>query len=327
MKEYKNKDFLGRKILMIGIGFYDYEKCIVDRLRERGASVFYFQDFPESTLLSRLKAYRTKAISRHEEDIQAVARCENFDQVLIIKGVDLRIQFLKSLRENLPNSEFILYQWDSLARLDGIEKKLHFFDRIFSFDRLDVLAHPEMIFRPLFFREHSISKDQRMLDIDVAFVGWLHSDRFESIRRLQKDAAAMGLRSYIYIYTGWLTWLKLFFRGKAHDVYTRPLPYIELLNVFGRAKCIYDIPHPLQNGLTMRAIETLGMRKKLLTSASDIVNYDFYSADNVFVFRSNDVKMDKKFILTEPTSVDSKILERYTLDAWLDDVLLTNSDK
>lgn len=330
MSQFQNKDFLGRKILIIGIGFYDYESCIVGRLKERGASIFYFQDRPEKIrggLLSRCKAYRTRAIRHHENAILAEARAEDFDQVLIIKGIDLDISFIKSLRETLPNSEFILYQWDSLARLDGIEQRLHFFDRVFSFDRIDALSRPEMIFRPLFFRENSISKDHPIQDIDLAFVGWLHSDRLESVRRMQSEANAMGLRIFVYIYTGWWTWLKLFIRGEARQVHTQTLPYVELLKIIGRSKCIYDLPHALQTGLTMRAIETLGMQKKLLTSSLDIVNYDFYSADNVSLVGMNEVWLNKDFIFNAPSPVDSKILQKYTLDAWLDDVLLTSLRK
>lgn len=330
MSQFKDKNFLGRKILIIGIGFYDYENCIVERLKERGALISYFQDRPEKIragLLSRCKAYRARAIRRHEDAILAEARSENFDQVLIIKGVDLEISFIKSLRETLPDSEFILYQWDSLARLDGIEQRLPFFDRVFSFDRLDVLSRPEMIFRPLFFRENSISRDCPIQDIDLAFVGWLHSDRLDSVRRMQSEANAMGLRTFVYIYTGWWTWLKLLVRGEARNVHTQALPYVKLLKIIGRSKCIYDLPHALQTGLTMRAIETLGLQKKLLTSSLDIVNYDFYSTDNVSVVGMGETGLNKNFILATPNPVDAKILRRYTLDAWLDDILLTGLKK
>jgi hypothetical protein len=324
MTDVTYHDLEGRRILFIGIGFYDYERSIAQRIRERGAEIVVFQEQPEelrSGFFHHLQMHRAGAIRRHENAILAEARSRHFDQVLIIKGVDLRVSFLKSLREALHDSEFILYQWDSLARLEGIEQRLPFFNRVLTFDRQDSQSNPEMTFRPLFFRECTTVGDESIQDLDITFVGWLHSDRLEGIRRMQAEAKALGLKTFIYIYTGRWTWLKLFLRGDANNVHPRTLSYSELMAVVNRSKCIYDLPHALQAGLTMRAIETLGLKKKLLTSALDVVHYDFYSADNVRVVLPPDTGVDPKFVNSPPTPVDPVVLRRYSLDAWLDDVL------
>ena len=317
------RDLAGRRILLIGIGFYDYEHSIAARLRERGADLVVFQDQPpelQSGLRRWLQRDPDALIARHERRILDSAHAQPFDQVLVIKAVGLRLSFLKALRELLPHSEFILYQWDSLARLEGLEERLPLFDRVLTFDRKDALARPEMAFRPLFFREMPEAVEAQ--DIDVAFVGWLHSDRLESARRMQAEARNLGLSTFVYLYTGWLTWLKLALRGKAKDVHPRTLSYRELLAINMRSRCIYDLPHALQSGLTMRTVETLGMHKKLLTTAQDVVHYDFYCADNVRVVRLPETGLDRDFVMSAPTPIDPAVLRRYSLDAWLDDVLV-----
>jgi hypothetical protein len=323
MSHALRRDLTGRKILFIGIGFYDYEHSIAERLHERGAELVVFQDQPpelQSGVRRLVQRDPDAVLARHEQRILDAARSQ-FDQVLIIKAVDLRLPFLKTLRERLPHSEFILYQWDSMARLEGIEERLPLFNRVLTFDRKDSQVRPEMSFRPLFFRDTPTSHETPRSDIDVAFVGWLHSDRLESVRRMQADAKALGLSTFVYLYTGWLTWLKLLLRGQARDVHPRTLSHQRLQTINLRARCIYDLPHALQTGLTMRTIETLGINKKLITTAQDVVHYDFYNTDNVRVVRLPETGLDRDFVMTTPQPIDPEVLRRYSLDAWLDDVL------
>lgn len=324
------QDLAGRKILLIGIGFYDYEHCIAKRLRERGAELAVFEDLPRvlregvlAGLLRHLRWNTDGIVTRHEQRIIASARDRGFDQVLVIKGMGLRVPFLKALRDVLPKAEFVLYQWDSLCRLDGIEERLPLFHRVLSFDRRDAIERPGIEFRPLFFREApTLDLPQ---DIDVSFVGWLHSDRLESIRRMQADARAKGLTTHVYLFTGWVTWLRLAFKRNAADVHTRMLPYRDMLRIIARSRCIYDLPHALQTGMTMRSIETIGARRKLITTATDIVHYDFYCPSNINVIQAAAPALDPAFVAAPIAPIADEVRHRYTLDAWLTDVLRPNA--
>ncbi|MBG6079396.1 CgeB family protein [Rubrivivax gelatinosus] len=320
------QDLAGRKILLIGIGFYDYEHSIAMRMRERGAELTVFEDLPRvlregllAGLIRHLRWNTDGIVARHEQRILAAVHDSGFDQVLVIKGIGLRVPFLRALRDALPQAEFVLYQWDSLNRLDGIEDRLPLFHRVLSFDRKDANERPGIEFRPLFFREApALDLPQ---DIDVSFVGWLHSDRLESIRRMQADARAKGLTTYVYLFTGWLTWLRLALKRNAADVHTRTLPYREMLRINARSRCIYDLPHALQTGMTMRTIETIGACRKLITTATDIVNYDFYAANNIRVIQAGAPALDPSFVKAPIAPMADEVRHRYTLDAWLTDVL------
>ena len=326
MSDAPGRNLAGRRILLIGIGFYDYEHSIATRLRERGAAVTVFEDLPivlrEGLLagLQRHLRWNTEGIvARHERCILAAAREQGFDQVLVIKGIGLRVPFLRALRHALPKAEFVLYQWDSLNRLVGIEERLPFFHRVLSFDRKDTLERPDIEFRPLFFREAPALDLQQ--DIDVSFVGWLHSDRLELIRRMQADARAKGLTTHVYLFTGFFTWLRLALKRNAADVYIRTLPYRDMLRINARSHCVYDLPHAQQTGMTMRTIETIGSARKLITTATDIVNYDFYAAENIQVIQASSPSLDPTFLRTPLTPLPEGVLHRYKLDTWLDDVL------
>jgi hypothetical protein len=319
------RSIAGRRILFIGIGFYDYEEQIVSRLRARGAHLLASSDRPPilrgalAGLVNRVPALARALIRRHEQALlQQVAKL-SLDQVLIIKAIDLSVEFLRELRRLQPRAEFVLYQWDSVARLPGLAERLPFFDRVLTFDRPDALANPRWTFRPLFYREpgHGAVSE----DIDVSFIGWLHSDRLAGVRWMQQRAREQQLNAYVYLYTGFVTWLKLLMRGEARDVHPKPISYAKVRDLNLRSRCVLDLPHAAQTGLTMRAIETLGFRKKLITTGADIVNYDFYQAENVKVIAPGEWNIDPGFVRSPPAAVPEATRHRYSLDAWLEDVL------
>ena len=321
----------GRSILFIGIGFYDYEEQIAGRLAQLGAHVTVFQDQPlvlrEGPLAALVRRFRLSASAlqlRHERRILLSAETTRFDQVVVIKAVGLSKELLAGLRERQPQAEFVLYQWDSMRRLAGITERLPFFDRFLSFDRLDVQADDRMTFRPLFFRE-GLSTVSKVKDIDVCFVGLLHSDRLEFVRRMEAEAKSLGLRTYVYLFTGAWTWMRLKLRGAGRGVHVRAMSYTRLMELNLRSRCVLDLPHPAQAGLTMRAIETLGMQCKLATTSHDIVNYDFYSPKNVRLINNNEPILESSFVCDTLEAINPDIIRFYSLDFWLADVILGQS--
>lgn len=319
--------FTGRRILFIGIGFYDYERSIAERLRSRGAHVDSFLALPPamrhgiSAAPLRLAGADGSLVRRHENRILRLTREHAYDQVLVIKSTELRPEFLRALRDRQQRAEFILYQWDSLARMPGIDQRLVFFDRILTFDREDAMTHSRFSFRPLFYRQDCAPPQSPVRDqaIQICFVGWLHSDRLSIVRKLQASAESLGVNFEVYLYTGLRTFARLALHRNARDVHIRTLPYSKLIDCYRRATVIVDLPHARQSGLTMRAIETVGMGRKLITTARDVVSYDFYSSGNVQVL--GDVpRLDAAFLQEPAKPYADHVRRRYSLDAWIDDV-------
>jgi hypothetical protein len=321
--------FAGKQILFIGIGFYDYEKSIVERLRSRGAHVDSYLALPP---LLRQSAFATPLrlagiegmplIRRHERDILRRTGEAAYDQVLVIKSTELRPEFLHALRRQQRRAEFILYQWDSLARMPGIDERIPFFDRVLTFDRQDAMAHPNFAFRPLFYRHDVLHQNPAASGaiFHLCFIGWLHSDRLNMLRRLQAAAESRGITFQVYLYTGLRTFAGLLFSNNARDVHVRTMPYSELLECYRRATVIIDLPHAQQSGLTMRAIETVGIGRKLMTTARDVVNYDFYSSGNVRVIHGEVLQLDGEFLREPANPYPEHVRRGYSLDVWIDDV-------
>ena len=58
-----------------------------------------------------------------------------------------------------------------------------------------------------------------------------------------------------------------------------------------KSKIIVEIQRNDQIGLSFRIFEALGYRKKLVTTNTDVVNYDFYNPQNILVIDENNIEI------------------------------------
>ncbi|WP_233964984.1 CgeB family protein [Pectobacterium versatile] len=317
--------FSGLNILFIGIGFYDYEYAIAERLEQRGSYVDYWADTPSilrkkpwGGVIFRIPFLVRYLQKKHENKILSRVNSKKYDKVFFIKGVDISESFIIKLRENQCDSDFILYEWDSIKRNPILFDRFKYFDYIYSFDREDSINHSFIKFRPLFFRCEKM-KDDKVYDI--AFIGLMHSSRLEVVREIQKQAERLNIRIYVYMTTGILSWLRFLIKGDIKNLHVNNMSYQRVLEVNRKSHCVLDLPHPDQTGLTMRAIEALGLDMKIITTSTGIRSYDFFNESMINIIDINAPKLNKSFILSSSrldSSFNNKI--RYSLDYWLDEI-------
>jgi len=65
----------------------------------------------------------------------------------------------------------------------------------------------------------------------------------------------------------------------------------------------------------------LGMKKKLVTTNSDIVNYDFYNERNICVINRSSPVIPEEFYKTEYEEIPESIYEYYSIGQWVLGVL------
>lgn len=270
-------NLVGKKILFIGIGFYDYETIIKDILTERGAKVAYINSSKRTflwRLTQRMKLKKISSAIRSNYIINELYKKRDNDIVFVIKGENLFKRELNVLQENNVDAKYILYLWDSLIRHNNINFLLDFFKNVWSFDRVDCEKNPHIKFRPLFYR---VTNKPKFPVYDLSFVGWMHSDRLNILRHL-KDRL-QGRPYYLKLYMGAFQYfvkryLTRSLKSSDDDlIITKPISYDELQEIIKLSKTVLDISHVQQSGLTMRAIETLANGVHLLTTNSDIINY------------------------------------------------------
>ena len=95
------------------------------------------------------------------------------------------------------------------------------------------------------------------------------------------------------------------------------MDYDSVLEVMMASKAIIDLPHPDQSGLTIRSIEALGLKKKLITTNVNILKYDFYHPANIMLITPNNPTISKEFLHLDYVTLDQKIYDKYKVSEWL----------
>lgn len=323
-----------KKILLIALP--GYSDGIVTQMRNMGAEVDYLNDKPNDGVicktLGRLKInlYQTVIHNYYKKEL-AILKNKQYDYILVIRGEYTPADTLKLLKEYYPEAKVVLYMWDSLENNKGIEKKWYLYDKVFTFDRIDYLNNQEKLeFLPLYYYEEYLPK----IDLEgepeyaVSFIGTGHQDRIKIVKSVAKQCSKMGKNTFVYFF---LPHKFVYLQNKLknpyfkdvtmNDVHFKMLPFAKVYDIYGKSKCVIDIESPTQHGLTMRSIEMIGLKRKLITTNKDIVNYDFYNPNNIMVVDRNNFKVDLQFFDKPYEKIDDSIYEKYSLRNWILEVL------
>lgn len=323
------KPLTGRNVLLIGIGFYDYELAIADELRRQGATVFLYDELPSylrrGALASLLRSYKVDVrgqVRIHHEKILNEVSGHHIDHLLVIKGEHITPWLLDSLRAAHRKVQLISYHWDSLARYPSLVGLQSYFDKVYTFDVEDAKRFPGFNLRPLFYRPEITQKLSNAVNkiYDLSFVGWLHHDRLNQIQDIDQWSRKQGLSNFFYLYTGFFSKLRLRMQGKGNFVKSKSIKFADYVNLLHASAIIVDLPHPEQTGLTMRAIESIGAKKKLITSSKNISQYEFYNPNNILIIDPSEIVIDPSFITSPYNEIDDSIIKKYSLRSWVSDI-------
>lgn len=323
-----------RHILLIAPRFFGYEKEIKHALEICGAYVEYFDERPQNNFVTKAlirinRNFLKKRIRQYYKEILQSIRGNTYDYILVINPEAMSLEIVNLFKEQFQRSCFILYMWDSFRNKKGAQKMLHLFDRVFSFDRSDFNLNENIKFRPLFFVESyaALRKKKNERRFHITFIGTAHSDRYAIARSLKEFAEKKELLTFFYMYLqSPLIFrknklIKKSFRNASSNEFAyHPLPKEKILDTIENSVAILDIHHPAQSGLTIRTLEILGAGRKLITTNTDIINYDFYQPQNIFIIDRDNLEINDSFLNSEYVPIDDRILYRYSIMGWIEEI-------
>lgn len=318
----------GSKILFLSWPFYQYPKAIENKLEELGASVTTFLSAPTDNFLKIRFLEKFEVLKkRYFQQIIEEIKGNQFDFIFVINAAIFPEYFIKELMGKFVNSKKILYSWDSLAVYPNAINYHKYFDIIFSFDAGDVEEYDYMKFLPLFFCDDLFDKNNGQINnykYDMSFIGFGHTERYSFIHSVEKQAKRenwntcfkLYLPSYLHFLRG--KYIKgLFKDANRNDFIYKPIPLETIKKITNESRIVVDIELSNQTGLTMRTIETHGMRKKMITTNSQIKNYDFYNEDNILVVDRNNPIIDTSFVEKPYKMLPEDIYIKYSLTNWI----------
>ncbi|KAF0224001.1 MAG: hypothetical protein FD133_852 [Erysipelotrichaceae bacterium] len=336
----EKKSINGKKILLLAPSFFGYELKVKSKMEDMGALVDFYDERSVSSaaakaILKFLPNLFIKRTNKYYDKILNENKGKKYDFIFVIKCEMLTGQILQRMKQDFEDAKFCLYLWDSISNIPGIESKFSYFDTILSFDRNDSNKFKRISFRPLFFLdEFRKDNDTNSLyehKFDLCFLGTIHSDRYSIIKKLRKICNEHNVRFFTFqylqskfVYYVFKILKKEFRETRITDFSFEKMNLEDITNIVNNSKVILDIEHPKQNGLTMRTIEMIGMKKKIMTTNKDIANYDFYDPTNIQIISRENPDFSLDFFEREYQLLDADIYEKYYIENWITEILLSN---
>lgn len=84
-----------------------------------------------------------------------------------------------------------------------------------------------------------------------------------------------------------------------------------------QSKVLVDFLENVHKGLSFRTFEALAYRKKLITTNPEIMKYDFYHPNNVFVWNGKDFAGLADFLATPYQEIEESIRRKYSFGNWI----------
>lgn len=323
-----------KKVLLIAPLFFGYYKEILSELNRLDYDAIYVCDAPSNSNISKAIGRINKNLILRDtrkyfsKEIEPLINKTRFDYVLLVGGMTFALMpdMVGKIREKNPDARFIMYQWDSEKNLPYSTHIHQYFDLIFSFDLDDCNANKHYIFLPLFYTRQYEEIGQTINDefkYDCSYIGTAHPKKYQDVNQIATAVKDVMPRQFIYHYMPSIlkfVYHKLFApefkKARYKEFYTEKLSSEAIAEIIKQSKCVLDAPQAGQTGLTIRTIESLGARRKIITTNEAIKKYDFYKPTNIYVFKG-EVDMDNAFFSSEYDPVDKSIYEKYSLENWL----------
>lgn len=325
------------KLLLIMPKFFDYPEIIVDELNEMGYEVDFFDDRPSTNAWIKAAIRINKNlirtyIKKYFESVMKTVRNKKYDVVFLISGQSLSFSesMINEIKLCQKDAKFVLYQWDSQTNFPYIKQVQKYFDKCYSFDRRDIEETPSLKFLPLFYSrkyEEIGKRNNTNFKYDFCFVGTAHPKKYKFIKMMSEQLKSVYPNQFIYFF--FPSPIVYFYRkimnnelrkAKYNEFHYVPLKGKDMNDVYETSRCVLDSAQDGQLGLTIRVLEALGAKKKLITTNEDVINYDFYKPENIYVYEGK-IDLENVFFTHEYKEVSKEVYEKYSLRSWLKEIL------
>ncbi len=314
------------KITLITLDNWGFNSFIVNELKEQGHIVEHI-DFNKflykyPTKIQRAKNFFRKTLLRrnvkkehlHVEILKRLDSLEFQDIIFMVKADYLLPKTIKAIKPNCK--KYISFFNDNYKRAPNIKNIYSYFDAVFSFEKEDVKRFNFKFITNFIYKEFPLTPSN---EEDAVFnISTYDLKRLKIIEeiayKLDKIKESYSIYSVGKNAESYKFDTKIVYANKKMNL-------SEMESYIKKTKALLDVHRENQQGLTFRVFESLGYKKKLITTNKDIVNYDFYDANNILVIDKNNVEIPKSFFETPYKEVPEKIYKKYILKHWLEKVL------
>lgn len=197
-----------------------------------------------------------------------------------LKGKRWIFEFLLKTKEK--DTKIIMWHWNKIYKKEidpneNIAKKCE----QWSFDPDDCKKY-NLKYNTQYFYKKDIDENLEKA-WDIYFLG-TDKNRALKILNLEKNFKDMGLKTNFHI-------VKSHLQPENSDImYKKSITYKENLKNIIKSEIIIDIPISGQRGLTLRPLEALYYRKKLVSFNTELKKQSFYNENNILILDEKDLE-------------------------------------
>ncbi len=312
-------------ITIISLDKWGYNDFIAKEISKRGISVkhidFYKLKYQYPTFLHKALNFFTKTLFNYNFKrehlnkvlLQQIEEQGKQDVTLIIKGDNLSIATIKKIKKN--TNHLVTFLNDSMARYPRMKKVYPFFDKVYSFDPDDVAKNGfNFISNYIYF---DIEKNPTYNTEHTVF----------NISSLDKRSKTMpNFASYFKQKN--IDYKLIAFSKERNkeledlniELTTNTYSLDNVLELVKKSDILLDLQRPNQKGLSFRILEGIGLNKKIITTNTDVKNYDFYNQNNIAVVDSKNIQIPDSFFETPYKKLDPETVLKYHISSWVNEV-------
>ena len=309
------------KILFLCPDYYGIYKIIEKGIKENidcELKTLVFKDYEYKNLFQKIENFiskiffkkNKKKIWSSKQNVKSIEPNDHFDVLFIICPDFLQNQELHYITERADKS--IVYYWDSFDNIPRYKRTLPFFDIHYSFEKRDVDKYQLQFLTNFYYKTETTASAN---EYDVFFIGAL-DNRISTLLDITNATAKRSKKIIVQSNNNNNNKIKKYI-DKGIELIENPITFHEAEAYFEKSKVIIDIQKKIQNGLTFRVFEAIGRKKKIITTNKDIVNYDFYNPNNIFVWDKNSKEIPSSFFDSPYEELEKNIYEKYSLKNWI----------
>lgn len=326
-----------KKILLIAVPMGGYEQEIIGSLNNRGFKVDFFKeaakiDRSQLSVFQRiaraLKGLKIKALDDYVDNFEAhiyrkyVEQLDGCYDFVFDFGGKARKNCIKILK-NKYDCDFVLYLWDDLKHTGTVRETLKYFDRKYIFNDQDSKVNG-FSYRSNFFVDAYLYRGEKK-EVDLFYKGTARDrDRAIVLEAVSNELSDYRLDLSLFVKGGYIRNFRKvpsvdFFRKWCSHQY---FDMSQMAERFKSSRAVLDIAYKDQRGIGLRPIEAMAANCKLITTNKNIINYDFYHKNNIFVLEndcSNKSELQHFLNLPLVPIVDS-IKRKYSVHGFVDEI-------
>lgn len=230
---------------------------------------------------------------------------------IIIFDAAFNDNFIKYISKKLTDKKIILWYWNPIRNSIDPSKLENYNVEKWSYSLEDCKVYNLKYNTTFYFQELvKFTDSDSNLSSDVCFIG-RDKGRLNLLLKYKEKFESLELKTNFYITP--TKWYEL----RKNKIYKKNIEYDQIIEIIKNSKAILDIVQSQSDGLTLRAMESIFFRKKLITNNKIIKKYDFYSKDNIFVLSEDNLDDLTKFIGSPYKNIPNYIVKKYEFQEWL----------